>query len=165
MSTNKASLIDTLRYGAIAGIAGGVAEVIWVSVYAAATGSDAAIVARGVTTAVSLNAMVPNASVSAGVTIHMLLAVGLGLVLALAWRELASRSGRIAAAPFGFGAAALAGVWAFNFFVALPVISPDFVSLLPYPVSLASKLLFGLAAADVLRRSATVRTAAATSAA
>jgi hypothetical protein len=51
-----------------------------------------------------------------------------------------------------FSAAALAIVWGFNFFVLLPLISPDFVHLVPYPVSLASKLLFGLAAAEVLRR-------------
>jgi hypothetical protein len=33
----------------------------------------------------------------------------------------------------------------------LPLIGPDFVPLVPYPVSLLSKLLFGLAAAAVLR--------------
>ena len=48
--------------------------------------------------------------------------------------------------------AALVSVWAVNFFVVLPIISPAFVHLAPYPVSLMSKVLFGLAAAEALRR-------------
>ena len=47
---------------------------------------------------------------------------------------------------------ALVGVWAVNFFVVLPGISPAFIHLVPYPVSLMSKILFGLAAAEALRR-------------
>jgi hypothetical protein len=50
--------------------------------------------------------------------------------------------------------AALTAVWATNFFVILPALSPPFIALLPYPVSLISKLLFGLAAAETLRRCA-----------
>ena len=46
---------------------------------------------------------------------------------------------------------ALAGVWAINFFVVLPIVSPAFVHVVPYAVSLTSKLLFGVAAAAVLR--------------
>ena len=41
-----------------------------------------------------------------------------------------------------------------NFFVVLPVVEPSFVHLLPYSVSLVSKLLFGVAAAETLRRGA-----------
>ena len=52
--------------------------------------------------------------------------------------------------------AALAGVWAINFFVVLPIVSPAFVHMVPYAVSLTSKLLFGVAAAAVLRRQAVV---------
>jgi hypothetical protein len=37
-------------------------------------------------------------------------------------------------------------------FVVLPAVSPTFVNLMPYSVSLISKLLFGLAAAETLRR-------------
>jgi hypothetical protein len=56
---------------------------------------------------------------------------------------------------------ALCAVWGINFFVILPLMSSvfldlhaSFVELIPYPVSLASKLLFGLAAAAVLDRQA-----------
>lgn len=158
MSTTRPSaLITTLRYGAMAGLAGGLAEVVWVSLYAGLAGADAAMVARGVTTAVGLNALLPNATVLTGVAVHMLLALGLGVALAFAWRKLSST---LAIAPYAFGAAALAMVWGFNFFVALPLISPDFITMLPYSVSLASKLLFGLAAAEVLRRASLERVAA-----
>jgi hypothetical protein len=42
---------------------------------------------------------------------------------------------------------ALLIVWAINFFVVLPFVSPGFVDVVPYAVSLLSKLLFGIAAA------------------
>jgi hypothetical protein len=44
---------------------------------------------------------------------------------------------------------ALVAVWAVNFFLALPRINPGFIALLPYSVTLISKLLFGLSAATV----------------
>jgi hypothetical protein len=46
---------------------------------------------------------------------------------------------------------ALATVWAVNFFVVLPVVSPAFIHMVPYAISLTSKLLFGAAAAEVVR--------------
>ena len=44
---------------------------------------------------------------------------------------------------------ALVAVWAVNFFVVLPVVNPDFVTVVPYAASLISKTLFGVAAAFV----------------
>jgi hypothetical protein len=46
---------------------------------------------------------------------------------------------------------ALATVWAVNFLVVLPYLNPGFVDLLPYSVTLVSKLLFGVSAATVFR--------------
>ena len=57
--------------------------------------------------------------------------------------------------------ASLATVWAINFFIVLPVISAPFVHLVPYSVSLMSKLLFGIAAAETLRRCAVAQRASA----
>ena len=55
---------------------------------------------------------------------------------------------------------ALTIIWVFNFFVLLPLRSPAFVDIVPYPASLMSKVLFGLAGAVALRpgsaRSATI---------
>jgi hypothetical protein len=149
--TQTTDFAKTLQYGAMAGAAGGVAEILWIALYSAITGTDAAGVAQGVTAAFGLSGIVPESSVTLGLAIHMLLAIGLGLALGFAWRVLASRS-RAELNTYALIVAALAGVWAVNFFILLPALSPGFVHLVPYPVSLLSKLLFGLAAAETFRR-------------
>jgi hypothetical protein len=129
-----------------------VAEIAWVTLYAGVTGGNAAFVARSVTTAAGLAALFPPLSTALGVALHMTLAVILGIALAFAWRAFSQRATAIN--PFPFMIATLAGIWAVNFFVVLPIVSPGFVHLMPYAVSLISKMLFGLAAAAVLRRQA-----------
>jgi hypothetical protein len=145
------TLLETTRHGVVAGIAGGLAEIAWVALYAGATGTDPATLARGVTTAAGVSALFPAAPVILGVTVHMALAATLGIALSFGWRALSSHRLEIAG-PFPFMLAALVGVWAVNFFVALPIVSPAFIHLVPYPVSLVSKVLFGLAAAEAFRR-------------
>jgi hypothetical protein len=147
----KLSYLETARYGAIAGAAGGLAEIAWVTLYAGATGGDATLLARSVTIAAGVTSLLPAAPAALGVGVHMALAVALGTALAFAWRGFASRRSA-SAGLFPFMLAALTGVWAVNFFVVLPNVSPAFIHLMPYPVSMMSKLLFGLAAAAVLRR-------------
>ena len=145
-----ASTLTNCRLGAIAGAAGGLAEIAWVTSYAGITGDSAAVLARGVTTASGVSSLFPADAVTVGVTVHMTIAVALGIALAFAWRSITSRR-TLTIGLFPLMTAALAGVWAINFFVVLPVVSPAFVSLVPYSVSLVSKLLFGLAAAGVFR--------------
>ena len=143
-------MLETVRQGVIAGAAGGLAEIAWVTLYAAATGANPATLAHGVTTAAGVSALFPENPTGLGVTVHMGLAVTLGIALAFAWRMLSSRRlGTIN--PFPFMVAALAVVWAINFFVVLPIVSPAFILLVPFSVSLISKVLFGLAAAGVFR--------------
>lgn len=143
--------LEVLRIGLIAGAVGGLAEIAWVTVYAGVTGSDAAMLARGVTTAAGVSALLPAASpVMLGVSVHMILAAMLGIVLTFAWQALSARSRRLTS-PYPFMLTALAGVWATNFFVVLPVVSPTFIHLAPYAISLTSKLLFGAAAAEAVR--------------
>jgi hypothetical protein len=141
--------LATLRHGVVAGAAGGFAEIAWVTFYAGLTGGDPAVLARGVTSAAGVNALLPASPVALGIAVHMTLAATLGVALAFAWRTLCER--RAGAAPYPFMLAALAGVWAINFFVILPIVSPAFVHLVPYAVSLTSKVLFGLAAAAALQ--------------
>ena len=147
----KVHYLEVVRLGVIAGAAGGLAEIAWVTLYAAATGGDVAILARGITTAAGANALLPAAPMIVGTAIHMTLAVGLGVVLAFAWRAVSANRAQ-SISPYPVTLAALAGVWALNFFVVLPIISPAFIHMVPYAVSLSSKLLFGLAAAAVIRR-------------
>jgi hypothetical protein len=51
---------------------------------------------------------------------------------------------------FSFMLGSLTVMWAVNIFIVLPATNPAFVHLLPYPVTLVAKLLFGLAAAATL---------------
>jgi hypothetical protein len=149
-TTTKTRQLETLRQGVLAGGAGGAAEVAWVALYAAATGGNAAVLARGVTTAAGVSALLPASPVALGVAV-MTLAVALGVVLSFVWSALQTRR-RGLNNPYPFMLAALGGVWVVNFFVVLPVVSPAFVHMVPYAVSLASKLLFGMAAATAMRR-------------
>ena len=146
-SNHLARMLEAIRQGAIAGAAGGLAEIAWVTLYAAATGGNAGTLARGVTTAAGASALLPADAVALGVAVHMVIAVALGVALAFVWQSLTSR-GTPKHSVFPFMIAMLAGIWAINFFVVLPIVSPAFVSLVPYSVSMVSKLLFGLAAAS-----------------
>ena len=146
-------------YGALAGAAGGLAEILWITLYGSLSGSDAAEVARAISLVVGLalpSSALIAAPVAAGVAIHMIIAVGLGIALVFAWCALTYRSSAID--EYAFMLAALALVWVFNFYVVLPLIGASVadptrvaVDVVPYPVSLLSKLLFGLAAAAMLR--------------
>ena len=144
----------------------GGAEILWIGAYGTLTGSDIAEVARSISTVVKaalpVSALI-TVPVASGIAIHMLAAIALGIALAFTWRELSARKS-VSGDEYAFMPAVLAIVWGFNFFVALPLISPYFVDLhrsfieiVPYPVSLVSKLLFGLAAAAVLNREASCR--------
>jgi hypothetical protein len=152
-ATQRLAFATMVRNGMIAGAAGGLAEVAWVSLYAMLTGTNAAAVAHGVTTAVGATAILPDNAVMLGIAIHMIIAMALGVALAAAWQMMAKYASS-SRSPYGFVVAALVGVWAMNFFVVLPTVSPDFIHLVPYTVSFVSKLLFGLAAAEILRRMA-----------
>jgi hypothetical protein len=153
MMTSRLGVSEIIKRGILAGAAGGLGEIIWVSLYATVTGGNAATLARGVTTAAGVTALLPAAPVTMGIAVHMALAVLLGIALAGLWQALARRAHGVSH-RYVVVLAALAAVWAVNFFVILPVISPAFALLIPYPVSLISKLLFGLAAAETLRRCA-----------
>jgi hypothetical protein len=133
--------------GAAIGLAGGLAELLVVGAYAHVARVDAGVVAGAIATAVHLE---PGSAVT-GVAVHMALSALLGVGLLGAAR--ANRTLREASASTACAAAmvALAAIWAVNFLVVLPWLSPGFVHLLPYPVTLASKLVFALAATAAWR--------------
>lgn len=141
---------NVLRIGVLAGLAGGAAEVGWVAGYAALTGASGAAVARGVTTAFLPGLYDLPVAVGLGIVLHMVLAVGLGVAVTAAFSapmlrriEGWSRSTLVVLT--------LGLVWAFNFMVVLPMLEPSFITLLPLAATLASKLLFGVAAAATFR--------------
>lgn len=130
-----------------AGAAGGMAEVFWILAATSALGTDGWNVARAVGAT-----LVPNLASSSftpwiGVLIHFLLSI----VVAMMFIQLFGRQLR-PAMLFLAALASLTVVWAISFLVLLPWINPSFVTLLPHPVTLISKLLFGLGMATVLMR-------------
>ena len=154
--TRPGEIARIAKYGVLLGFAGGIAEVIWIAVYGSLSGADAAEVARAIsaTAGWAVPALpLAAAPILAGIAIHMIAAVGIGLALVFVWGRLTAHR-PVWGNEYVFMVAALAIVWAFNFFVVLPLINPSFVDLVPYPVSLISKLLFGLAGALVLRSAA-----------
>lgn len=136
--------------GMLAGFAGGAAEVAWIALYGGLSGGGAAEVARGVTDTLYPNLAATPQAVPLGVAIHMGLAIMLGLAVAVLLRSLYPRMQGTALESLAV-IGILAAIWGMNFFVVLPVINPAFVELVPYSASLVSKLLFGIAAASVLR--------------
>jgi hypothetical protein len=151
MRAAKSSLfIEILRVGALAGAAGGLAEIGWIAFYGVATGLPTEPIARGVAASLAPALATIPGSTALGVAIHMVIAVALGLGLALAVRLPWRRNGEIRS-EFPRIVLTLAAIWAVNFLVVLPNINPGFVHLLPYHVTLFSKLLFGLASAAVFR--------------
>ena len=138
-----------------AGMAGGLAEVAWVTLYRGTGG--AAEVARQVTgTVIPGGGVASNAGIT-GLSIHLFLS----WLLALAYWRLVQP--RLASLPKGtrfvVAAAVLAIIWTVNFQVLLPLLNPAFTLLMPAGVTLASKILFGLAMAGVLEAASPARTA------
>ena len=156
MSKNLVSNIKVttrLRVGMLAGLAGGAAEVLWILLYSRLTGGSAIDVATGITSTFLPSIAAQPVAILIGLAIHFFLAAALGLaVTSLIRREASQFAGR--ATEISLIIAILAAVWVVNFLVILPIVNPLFVYIVPLPVSLVSKLLFGVAAAFALRSTA-----------
>lgn len=150
----------TIRQGAIAGAAGGLAEIFWITLYCMLTGSDPTGVARSITAVVSAALPITvliSAPVAFGIAVHLVASIALGIILAYLWCSLSRRSQQ-ETGEHTFMLVAMSMIWLFNFFVILPMISPSivglsqtFLNVIPYSASLASKILFGLSAGLVLK--------------
>lgn len=135
----------------LAGLAGGMIEVAWIWLYGSFTSVSPANVARQITYTLLPNAFTGNSAVLLGVGIHLVLSIALAVgFVALLYGPIARRYGAVGI--FASGLATLSAVWAINFLVLLPVLNPGFPALMPYAVTLVSKLLFGAAMSWVLVR-------------
>jgi len=144
-----------LQAGAWAGLVGGAAEVLWITIYSRLTGGSTVDVATGITSTIFPTIPSQPAAILIGLAIHFVLATALGLAVTglIRWMK-PTLAGSVTEISLIIGA--LAVVWAVNFGIILPIVNPSFVTIVPMPVSFASKLLFGIAAAFVLRRSAVI---------
>lgn len=144
---------EIMKRGLLAGIAGGSAEIAFLIAIAALTNISAINVAVGVSASFSIAAFSPTMLALVGIVIHLALASVLGVAVAVGYHAVA---GQFISGIYVYAVVlmALIIVWAFNFLFLLPIINPAFVRLVPYPISFASKVLFGLVAAEVLLRGA-----------
>jgi len=133
----------------LAGLAGGLSEILWIASYSGAGSVNGAIVAQQVTVSVWPSGTESAFSPALGVIIHLALSIALAAIAVPLLSRIAARySG--ATIMFGSAMLMLAIVWKVNFFIILPLINPAFVVLMPLGVTLASKLLFGLAMGFVM---------------
>jgi len=150
MNTTKPRVKSLVRTGVIVGLSGGIAEIIWILLYKNISGGDPASIAQGVTETLLPQTLSAGVAVPLGVIIHMSIAVALGIAIAVLVRSWLPRS-----APGFLEPVMVVGllmvIWAVNFFLILPAVNPAFVTLVPYSVSLISKVLFGCAAALTLQ--------------
>ena len=127
----------------LAGIAGGTVEIIWGMLYCFGSTLQASLVSEEVARSF-LPGMAGLAAVIAGVAIHYVLALLIAGIAGIAYLRIFA--GDIdEPATFATSITALVFVWALNFFVILPVVNPVFVTLMPFTVTLISKVGFGIA--------------------
>jgi hypothetical protein len=133
----------------LAGLAGGVIEIGWISLYSFLTPISAMEVARQISATIMPFAADLYFAPMLGVCIHLVLAMALAVTFAAI--ILAPVSRRYGSPGIVLSCLmTLTVVWVINFFVVLPIINPSFTSLMPYLVTLISKLLFGTVMAWLL---------------
>lgn len=133
----------------VAGLAGGIAEILWVLAYSAVAPVAAAEVAREVTASIVPVAAAWAVAPAIGVALHLALSIALAYAFVTALGGMAPGARTVPLAV-----AALVAVWAFNFLVLMPLLDMRFATLMPYAATLLSKVLFGVAMGSVLARSA-----------
>lgn len=134
---------------ALAGLAGGLAEIFWIGVYSTMTQVGGLEISRQITATLIPEWAGLLIAPVLGVAIHLVLSVILAFICCSVFIEpLARRFGHTWILPGSVFL--LASVWLINFMVLLPVINPAFVTLMPFLITLASKMLFGWAMGSVL---------------
>lgn len=139
----------SIKYILRAGFCGGRAKILWIALVGALTLMSGLEVARQVSMSVFPEMTDAAVTATAGIAIHLLLSLLLaaGFIFA-AWlpytRKLSPASAILVATV------ALSSVWAINFLIILPVLNPALIDLMPYAVTLFSKILFGTSMGLVL---------------
>ncbi len=133
----------------LAGLAGGIAEVLWIMAWTTVTPLQATTVAREVTRTVFPGMFEAALATETGLVIHLAISLVLGVVFVWTLGKYLAHHYR--------GTGVLAGsiisltlIWAVNFLLVLPALNPVFVTLMPAGVTLVSKILFGLTMGLVL---------------
>lgn len=138
-----------LRWYLLAGMCGGMAEVLWIGMYSFFSG--ASLITIGA--AISATFWPSSANLVFAPILGLVIHLGLSLLLALVLgnvlqRMFAPRQSQIGIVVVAI--AMLALVWKINFYLVLPIWNPGFIGLLPLSVTFVSKLLFGVSMGLIL---------------
>jgi hypothetical protein len=136
----------------LAGMVGGMIEIGWISIYSSLSSVSAINVARQISATILPYTADSYYAPMLGIFIHLVLSLILAIFFsAIILKPAIRRYGNLGIMLSSF--MTLSIVWAINFIIVLPLLNPSFLSLMPYMVTLISKLLFGLAMGWVLVKS------------
>ncbi len=134
----------------IAGLAGGLIEVIWISLYSLTVSTQVTEIGSAIATTIYSPSTEFYLAPVLGLAIHMILSVILAFIFGSIIWPVIERIFHHSTVAMIASITMLAIVWKVNFYLILPIWNPEFIALLPLTVTLASKVLFGLAMGTVL---------------
>ncbi len=128
----------------LAGMVGGVMEIGWISIYSSISSVSALNVARQISATILPYTAASYYAPVLGIFIHLVLSLILAIFFyVIILKPTVRRYGTLGIMLSSL--MTLGIVWAINFLIVLPMLNPSFISLMPYIVTLISKLLFGAA--------------------
>lgn len=130
-------------------MAGGLTEILWISIYSHISSISALNIARQISVTILPFTADSFYAPMLGVFIHLILSV----LLAIAFTATILKPAMLKYGSTGIMLSSftiLAIVWLINFLIVLPIINPSFTALMLVIITLASKLLFGIAMGGVL---------------
>lgn len=133
----------------LAGMVGGMIEIGWISLYSSFSSVSAIDVARQISLTILPTTADSYYAPMLGLFIHLVLS----LILAISFAAIVLKPAVHRYGTLGIMLSSLVTlgiVWAINFIIILPMLNPSFIVLMPYIVTLISKLLFGMAMGWVL---------------
>lgn len=128
----------------LAGLIGGIAEIVWISFYSHLSTINVTNIARQISSTILPFTAETYYAPMLGILIHLILSLILAYAFVfIVFRPVITRYGTTGILLSSV--LSLLIVWKINFFIILPIINPTFTELLPVLVTLISKLLFGTA--------------------
>ena len=138
------SSTNTLAIIILAGLAGGLAEIIWIGAISSSMTFSATAVAREITASIFPSLRDSAYSPLIGIGIHLVLSIILATAYIFVIKHLAIYRFGLTVNLIA-GVLTLVAVWLINFLVILPLLNPLFIALVSYGPSLISKIFFAVA--------------------